>query len=77
MSELTNSPEDFLAIQVIVLQAAVKALCATHPNPKEVESIFRNLIAQIQAQPALFGEPSRSHLIRRFANDLFQPSELS
>ena len=66
-------PIEFVALQVVVLQVAVRALHATHPEPAKVEAVFRQLIAQMQAQPAFLGSAGNADLLRRFVDGLFQP----
>ena len=69
----TPDPIEFVALQVTVLQAAVRALHAAHPEKKKVEAAFQQLIAQMQAQPAFLGSSINAALLRRFADGLFQP----
>ena len=71
------SATEFVALQVVVLQAAVRALHATHPEPAKVENIFRQLIGQMQAQPAFLSSKSNADLLKRFVDELFQaPKQL-
>jgi len=65
------APTEFLALQVSVLQAAVRALHATHPEPAKVEAVFQQLIGQMQANPAFLSSPTSAALLRRFSSDLF------
>ena len=66
-------PADFLAIQVSVLHAAVRALHATHLEPAKVEAAFQQLIGQMQANPAFLLSPPSAALLRRFSIGRFQP----
>ena len=71
--QATMAPIEFVALQVTVLQAAVRAIHAAHPEQKNVEEAFQQLIAQMQAQPAFLGSKANAELLRQFAEGLFQP----
>ena len=66
-------PAEFLALQLAVLQLAVRALHANHPEPAKVEQVFEQLIGQMQANPAFLSSQSSAALLRRFSSGLFQP----
>ena len=66
-------PVEFLALQVTVLHAAVRALHATHADPTLVEALFQQLIGQMQAHPAFLGSAPSAALLRTFVDGLFQP----
>jgi hypothetical protein len=67
------APEEFLALQLMVLHATVRALQANHPKPHAVKASFQQLVAQMQASSALLSSPKSATLLRSFAEDLFQP----
>ena len=63
-------PVEFVALQVITLQAAIRALHACHPQPAKVETLYQQLIGQTQATAALLSTPESAAAFRRFAQDL-------
>lgn len=65
---------DSLALQVTVLRLAVRALLAHHPEPDSVRTTLDQLLAQLQAVPALLENPPLAAHLRRFARDSLAPT---
>lgn len=66
------SPVESIAYKAAVLECAVRALIATHPEPDKLRQAFQSLIAQVQAHRAGV-PPAHLDFIRQSAELLFAP----
>ena len=52
------------AVRLTVLELAVKALFATHSQPQAARRAFEQLVAQVQASPAIMGSEELAERFR-------------
>lgn len=63
-----------LATHLYGLSAAVRAIIATHPDPKNLRQVFDQFLFQMQAHPAFLSNKDTALALKDFAETLFQPS---
>ena len=72
---MTSEPSatDLFTIQITVLNCAVEAIIATHPEPEKVRATFDQLFGQIVAGVLVSGgaTPAATQLAKQFAQKLF------
>ena len=54
------STEERTGLQILALQAVVRALVANHPNPQSLEVVCNQLVGQMQATPYMMASPGAS-----------------
>lgn len=60
-------------LQIAVLQAAVRAMVVTHPEPEKFRAYFNQVLGQFMASQAVAGYPDRSVVLRDLTASLFEP----
>ena len=64
----------FLAVQVVALTAAVRALLGTHPDRPRARQVFDQLVGQMQAHPGFLGaQAGQTNALRSCVELLFRP----
>lgn len=76
--ERPKLPEDLDGMELMEtynfsIQAAVRALIATHPDREAVRRLFDQLCGQHFVEPAYLDKPSNAVAVKAWAEILFQP----
>lgn len=60
-------------LQIAVLQAAVRAMAVTHPEPDKFRGYYNQVMGQFMASQAVAGYPDRALVLRDLTASLFEP----
>ena len=70
------STEERTGLQILALQAVVRALVANHPNPQSLEVVCNQLVGQMQATPYMMASPGASEAFKACMKSLLSPPAL-
>ena len=70
------STEERTGLQILALQAVVRALVANHPNPQSLEVVCNQLVGQMQATPYMMASPGASDAFKACMKSLLSPPAL-